>query len=118
MVSSWTSVLNFTADRLDRGAVYLVSGGVDFLRCTLPLLGSLQQLIVTVDVTRNDVYRGNLWRSRLEGHQVLAEHNLCALVIGDAVSGGATVAYHLLGFGTQLHSLVMPRVEPGLPRSI
>ena len=51
MVSSWTSVLNFTADKLDRGAVYLVSGGVDFLRRTLPLLGSLQQLIVTVDVT-------------------------------------------------------------------
>ncbi len=118
MVSSWTSVLFFTADKLDRGPVYLVSGGVDFLQCTLPLLGSSQQLIVTVDVTQCDVSRGDLWRSQLEGHQVLAEHILRTLVIGNAVSGGATDAYHLLEFGTQLHSLVVKRVEPGLLRLV
>jgi hypothetical protein len=49
---------------------------------------------------------------------VLAEHNLCALVIGNAVSGGATDASHLLGFGTQLHSLIVLRVEPGLLRLV
>jgi hypothetical protein len=31
LVTSWTSVAYFTADRFDKGAIYLVSGGVDFL---------------------------------------------------------------------------------------
>ncbi len=51
LVGSWTSVANFTADKFDRGAVYLVSGGVDFLQRTLLLLRGSQQVIITVDVT-------------------------------------------------------------------
>jgi hypothetical protein len=54
----------------------------------------------------------------LEGHWSLAEHGLRALVIGNAASGGATDVHHLLGFGTPLHLLVMPRVELGLPRLV
>ncbi len=49
---------------------------------------------------------------------MLADHDLQALVIRDAASGGATDAHHLLGFGTRLHLLVVPRVEPGLPCSV
>jgi hypothetical protein len=82
------------------------------------LLRGLQQVIVTVDVTRCDVSRRDLRRSRLEGHRLLADHDLRALVIGDAAPGGPTDAHHLLGFGTRLHSLVVPRVEPGLPRLV
>ncbi len=52
------------------------------------------------------------------GHRLLAEHGLRALVFGDAASGGVTDVHHLLGFGTHLHLLVMPRVEPGLPRLV
>ncbi len=98
--------------------MYLLSGDVQFLRRMLVVVAGCPRVIVTVDVGRCGVSRQVLLRTSKAGHALFEEFDLKTLVIGDAGSGGATDAQHLMGFGCDL-GLVNPlQVEPGLPRTV
>jgi hypothetical protein len=84
----------------------------------LEVVAGYPRVIVTVDVGHRGVSRQALLRVSKAGHALFEELYLKTLVIGDAASGGATDAQHLMGFGCNLGSVNLPQVEPGLPRMV
>ncbi len=84
----------------------------------LVVVAEYSRVIVTVDVGRHRVSRQALLRASKAGHALFVEFDLKTLVIGNATSGGATDAQHLMGFGHNLGLVNPPQVEPGLPRTV
>jgi hypothetical protein len=75
-------------------------------------------LIVTVDVAHCGATCPTLRRVVADGHSLLSEFGLCPFVIGDAATGGATDAQHLLCLGDNLSSPCVPCMEVGLCRTV
>jgi hypothetical protein len=117
-VTKWDSVVNFWVCAANVGVIYLLSGDIQFLRHMLVVVAGYPRVIVTVDVGRRRVSRQALLRASKAGHALFEEFDLKTLVIGDAASGGATDAQHLMGFWRDLGSVNPPPIEPGLPRTV
>jgi hypothetical protein len=117
-VTKWDSVVDFWGCAANVGVVYLLSGGVQFLCRMLLVVAGYPWVIVTVDVGPRGVSRQALLCAPKAGHALFEEFDLKTLVIGDAASGRATDAQHLMGFGRNLGLVNPPQVEPGLPRTV
>jgi hypothetical protein len=113
-VTSWKSVADFHGPEDYTTQIFLLSGGVSFLKRVLGLLGGCQRVIVTFDVTRQGASRSTLHRHTRDGRALLTEVGLRPLVVGDAEAGGATDVQHLFGFGSDIGSPCLPVVEVGL----
>ena len=99
-------------------AFVILSGSVDFLRRTLPLLEGSGRVIVTLDVERQGASRSFLLKSIKDGYDLCRVFRLRPLVVGDAAAGGASNAQHFFGLGDDLASTVAPVVEPRLQRTV
>jgi len=56
-----------------------------------------------------------LRKDRAAARSVLVKHGLWPVVFRDSDNGGATDAYHTIGFGTNLGSGILPSSSMGLP---
>jgi hypothetical protein len=56
-----------------------------------------------------------LRKDRATAKEVLSKHGLCPASFLDANNGGATDARHVLGFGRNLDSDILPTLSDGLP---
>ena len=117
-VTSWKSVADFSHPEDYTTQIFLLSGGVSFLKRLLGVFGGCQRVIVTFDVTRQGASRSTLQRHTRDGRALLTEFGLRPLVVGDAEAGGATDAQHLFGFGSDIGSSSLPVVEAGLHRTL
>jgi hypothetical protein len=118
-VNLWHSVVEFQgAEVWDNKVVYVISGGIDILQHVVLTLGGCQRVIVTIEVVWHKASRSALQRAIHDGYTLFEEFGLHPLVIGDAASGGALDAQHLLRFGMDLSPPHIPMDESGLHCSI
>jgi hypothetical protein len=111
----WHSTVAFQGIHEDMGnVIYIPLRVIDFLWRIMTTLWDCQQVIVTVDVVRTGASCSALQRVVRNAHELCAKLGLHPLVIGNAVSGGASDAQHMLGFGCDLLSTRIPVVEVGL----
>jgi hypothetical protein len=75
-------------------------------------------VIVTVEFARCGSTRLMTQRAAAAGEALLQDFGLHLLIIADSAVGGATNGCHMLGFGCDLGSQVIPTVETGLPRTL
>jgi hypothetical protein len=66
-VTSWTSIVEFSAASITSDAIYLISEDLGFLRRTLPMFVGLQRLIITFDMTHHCIPHRNLTWERMAG---------------------------------------------------
>jgi hypothetical protein len=113
----WHSIWDFCAPT-HTAATYLLSGGVNFLRRGLAVLGGSQRVIVTVEWSRRSASRPSLAKALRAGHALLSEFELLPWVVADSVMGGVMDAQYLFGLGRALGLSLAPSVAPRLPRTI
>jgi hypothetical protein len=114
-VTPWHSLADFCGPSQDSMIIYILSGPVHFLLRILDMFKIWQRIIVSVEFPRCGASRPALQRAVRDGQVLLDSFEFRSMVVADSAVGGVTDGCHLIGFGHDLDSCVIPTVERGLP---
>jgi len=119
-VHKWKTPLDLFASTVHSKVIYLLSGSVEFLRKMQAWFGApgSQRLIVVLEIHRRGSARKAIRAARNAGSQLLREMNLRVVSFLDKDCGGATDAFHDVGFVYDIGSPVVPTPEVGLPLTV
>ncbi len=101
-VTSWTSIIEFSAASITSDAIYFVSGNLGFLWHTLPMFAGSQGLIVTFDMTHCCIPCHDLRQEMKAGWALCKTHGLHLLTLSDAVLGSVMVGGPELEFSSSV----------------
>ena len=110
-VSSWMTMFDLLKTTVDSDVMYLVSGNAAFLRKLSSWFGDwgFQRSIVVMERCSRGMSWSSLRASMIQGEHVFKEFGLQSVRFVDSACGGATDAWHDIGFGRMISHL--PRAE-------
>ena len=117
-VTSWFTPSALKTTRLPEGVGLLLSGSEQFINGIMGTVGPTRRIIALVEISLCSTTLRGLCKSRVSVKELLKRHGMQPASFLDSENGGATDACHVLGFGQDLGSDVLPMASKGLPPTL
>ena len=115
VITSWFTPSDVPSS-LPEGTGLLLSGSATFVDGVLNVFSPTpHRVIASVLIRLRDATVRGLWKDRALARPILVTQGLRPVVFPDSDNGGATDAYHMIGFGAGLCLSILPSSSMGLP---
>ena len=116
---TWQSPSDYVAYEPPQGAIFLVSGSVEFLRRIWSFIPDPDRVLLVVDLKRRGASRARLAASQRDAEALVSsELGLYMRLWRDSDLGGTTDATYTFGFGGFVRGSATLEIDGGLPLSI